>query len=308
MATPRRRVADVLLWSLLVLALLGTFGCGASLKNTWQQDAAFELFGRCGSAAGGVQLGNVAPDGSFTWVGDSGSVRQVSECVARVRRTPEWQARLREIQAHHATERISEVQKRGSASATAPSTSSRTSTIEGAVNAPEWRIGDEWEYRSQSPSSLSTFVWRMDRTEQFDGTQYYIIRAGSRELYYRAADFALTQETIDGRIVRKIDSGRWHWVSFPLVVGKAWDTDYVESRPVDRQTENIQRRCLVEGTESVTVPAGTFATLRIACFNRRNDAKVFTVWYAPEVRQIVRDVSQQTGGTRTRELIHFTLK
>jgi hypothetical protein len=62
--------------------------------------------------------------------------------------------------------------------------------------------------------------------------------------------------------------------------------------------------CRVEAREDVTVPAGTFATYRIACTSRRGLDVV--QWYAPEPGLIVRQVQKRTaanpfGGAGSRE-------
>ena len=75
-----------------------------------------------------------------------------------------------------------------------------------------------------------------------------------------------------------------------------------------RQTEDIERKCTVEAEERVTVPAGTFPTFRIICHNSRNNALVMTVWYAPEVRHIVREESALATGRQFRELIAYKLR
>jgi hypothetical protein len=81
----------------------------------------------------------------------------------------------------------------------------------------------------------------------------------------------------------------WRWVAFPLAPGKSWDMKFHESRPADRQTEEIERRCVAEAEEAVTVPAGTFPTVRVRCTNARNDAWLVTIWYSPQVTHLVRE-------------------
>jgi hypothetical protein len=95
----------------------------------------------------------------------------------------------------------------------------------------------------------------------------------------------------------------WRWVAFPLAPGKSWDMKFHESRPADRQTEEIERRCVAEAEEAVTVPAGTFPTVRVRCTNARNDAWLVTIWYSPQVTYLVREDAVVTGGKRVRELL-----
>jgi len=118
---------------------------------------------------------------------------------------------------------------------------------------------------------------------------HYVITAGTREIFYRVADFGFTKEALEGKIVRQISPSTWRPVAFPLSVGLSWDMKYLETRPTEQQTENVERRCVAEGEEALTVPAGTFATIRIVCKNMRNNSWVTTVWYSPEVNHMVKD-------------------
>jgi len=83
---------------------------------------------------------------------------------------------------------------------------------------------------------------------------------------------------------------------------------YHETRPADRQTESIERSCTAEAEEVVTVPAGTFSTVRVSCKNTRNGAWILTVWYSPQVTHLVREESSVTGGKRLRALISYRLR
>lgn len=86
---------------------------------------------------------------------------------------------------------------------------------------------------------------------------------------------------------------RYHW---PLWLGKRWSCEFVDRSP---GAEPITMRAdyLVEGLDHVTVPAGTFAALRVVRTVRRvGEASEYltraqVTWYAPaigcEVRQLV---------------------
>ncbi len=177
------------------------------------------------------------------------------------------------------------------------------------IRKPQWKVGNEWAYRYESPSGTGTFVWRLDRIENLANWSHYVITTGTREIFYREADHGFTKETLDGKTIRAISPSAWRWVAFPLSVGVSWDMKYVETRPTEQQTENIERRCVAEGEETLTVPAGTFATIRIVCNNTRNNAWVATVWYSPEVNHMVRDeYVVRAGGRAKRELLMFRLK
>jgi hypothetical protein len=124
----------------------------------------------------------------------------------------------------------------------------------------------------------------LDRIENLANEPHYVIRVGSREIFYRVADRGFTKEILDGRTIREVSpSASWKSVAFPLRVGLSWGMQYSETRPTEQQTDNIERRCIAEKEETLTVPAGTFATIRIDCWNSRTGAWVGTVWYSPEV-------------------------
>ena len=109
-------------------------------------------------------------------------------------------------------------------------------------------------------------------------------------------------------MIRASRPSQWRWVEFPLTVGKSWEMKWTDERPQDRQTESIERRCIAESPETVTVPAGTFETIRVACYNMRDGAKVLTFWYAPAVRQFVRGQFPSASGLELREMIGHKLR
>jgi hypothetical protein len=194
--------------------------------------------------------------------------------------------------------------------ATVLSTSQVRTAITGPIVKPEWKIGSEWAYLYESPSESRTFVWRLDRIEDLANEPHYVIRAGSREIFYRVADRGFTKETLNGRTVREVSpSAAWKSVTFPLRVGLLWDMKYSETRPTEQGTNNIERRCRAEKEESVTVPAGTFATIRIDCWDSRTGAWASTAWYSPEVSHMVKEeFALRAGGRESRELLMFRLK
>jgi len=179
----------------------------------------------------------------------------------------------------------------------------------GPVAQPVWKAGDEWAYRYDGASGSGTFVWRVDRTENLAGVPHYVITAGTREIFYRVDDLGFTQETLGGKISREISPSTWRVVAFPLRVGQSWTMKYLERRPIEQETESVERRCAAEAQEDVTVPAGTFAAIRIVCTNMQSNAWVLTLWYSPVVHHMVRDeYPVRTGGRASRELLGFRLQ
>lgn len=135
-------------------------------------------------------------------------------------------------------------------------------TLAHTLGAPVWKRGYEWSYRQESPTGKSTYVWAVDRDEVSDGIECYVIKSGSREIFYRKSDLAFVRETVGGALTRRVTPPAAAYV-WPLVVGKTWEQSYHEERPRDRQSEEIERTVSVDAEETVTVAAGTFQTFRI---------------------------------------------
>jgi hypothetical protein len=173
--------------------------------------------------------------------------------------------------------------------------------------APVWGVGDEWQYAYKSPSGSGTFVWSVNRIESVDDTPHYVIKLGAREIFYRVSDLASTLERVDGVVVIRNKPAQLLYV-WPLVVGKTWEQGYVREQPVDRQTENRDRRYTVDGEETITVPAGTFRALKVVWRNKSTNALVYEMWFAPDVKQWIKDRDILSNGIRERELLAFKLK
>ena len=166
-----------------------------------------------------------------------------------------------------------------------------------------------WAYRYDGSSGSGTFAWRVERVENLSGVPHYVVTAGPREIFYRVDDLGFTLEAPGGKISREISPSAWRVVAFPLRVGQSWSMKYVEKRPIEQETESVERRCAAEGRDTVTVPAGTFATIRIVCTNALTNAWVLTLWYAPFVHHMVKDeYPLKTGGRSSRELVSFSLR
>ena len=63
----------------------------------------------------------------------------------------------------------------------------------------------------------------------------------------------------------------------------------------------------MEGEETLTVPAGTFRTLKIVYRNASSGAVSWQQWYAPDVRMWIRTHEPaRDDGERTVELVSYT--
>jgi len=85
--------------------------------------------------------------------------------------------------------------------------------------------------------------------------------------------------------------------SWPLWVGKQWrasPTAY--DRVKGRSWSPIEDFWKVEAYEDVTVPAGTYKAFRLRSTPGKNSRANHTIWYAPEIKLIVKEVAERTWG------------
>lgn len=267
----------------VVLAIVGV-GCETG-RMTLAQELAWDRWKMCDNISG-VTLKEVRTDGQI-WVYYTSNLTAWQECDRKAAA-----AQGRTAAAPPPASQVIPARAVGS----------------GPIVLPTWKVGSEWAYRYETPAGTGTFVWSLDRIETYDGQPHYVIKTGTREIFYRVTDLAFSLETVNKEAVRRVMPSDWRWVAFPLEPGKSWDMKFHESRPADRQTEEIERRCVAEAEETVTVPAGTFPTVRVRCTNARNDAWLVTIWYSPQVTHLVREETAVTGGKRIRELVNYRLR
>jgi len=177
-------------------------------------------------------------------------------------------------------------------------------TAETAV--PQWQLADEWQFRWESLQGKGTFVSVIQREEMVDGVAYYVEVAGQREIYVRKTDLAEAMEKVQGAIESRNVPPRLV-AMWPLTLGKQWTQTYIFERPRLRDTVEVTQRCQVEAMETLTVPAGTFRTSKIGCYNQRTGALVYESWYAPAVKYWIRQRIHGPVGILERELLAFKL-
>ena len=260
-------------------------GC-ASFQNTLAQDQTWAAYAVCrGSVSTNIRIQRVDADGRWWWQSPDApyGYAELSACMRD--EAARWKA--------SSSSRVPFV--------ASPQPAAAMST------SPVWRPGDEWAYRYESPSGNGTFVWSMDREEAIDGVPHYVIKTGTREIFYRKSDLASTRETVDGVLVTKHTPSRLHYV-FPMYVGQTWEQTTVEERPVARQTIERVDAVTVEAEETITVPAGAFKTFKTVYRNKKTGATRYEAWYSPELRHVVKLRENLESGLRVRELIAFKLR
>ncbi len=263
-------------------------GCAG---NTLQQDMTYTAWANCqadGRIASQAQLTRVEPDGRYWMFGLAGSFGfgEAQKCM---------------------NEQFAKMRQAPPAISTKPASTPAGAVATAGIVKPDWKVGDEWAYRQESPSGSITFFWSVDGIESIDGVEHYVVKSGTRQTYFRRADGGITMQKVSGDVVNRY-TPPWIPIAWPLTVGRTWESRFTEERVQDRQTSEITRSCEALAEETITVPAGTFSAIRIVCRNQRTGGMVYEQWYAPVIKQLVREVWQQQGGARTRELIAYKLK
>jgi hypothetical protein len=264
------------------LALLA--GC-ATTQNTLAQNLAWERVRSCAHFAS-VDVERVEPDGRV-WVSYrvTGEYRLWTDCM------------------------IEAARKQGRGTGSVPSIVTSTAPVTGPsdvfpASAPVWKPGFEWAYRYDSPSGSGTYVWAVDREELVGGARHWVVKTGTRNLFYRAEDLATSHETVEGVVVVKYDPPRLHF-KWPLTPGLTWDQASRTERPQDRTTADRHHVWTVESQEPVTVPAGVFQCVKIVERNKRTGTVVNELWYSPAVTNWVKLREVLSNGERHRELIAY---
>jgi hypothetical protein len=101
-------------------------------------------------------------------------------------------------------------------------------------------------------------------------------------------------------------------LAFPLVVGKKWEHTNTSTHPTcGNNTADLKSE--VVGWEDVTVPAGTFRTIRIdsqGYWSSRcgRDRLAYKFWYSPDVRWLVKSEATTYAGGKLYDQQIRTLK
>jgi hypothetical protein len=273
--------------SIIVGALLSLAAC-AHTGNTPAQDRTYAAWEKC-RARGldwNVQLVRVEPDG-----------------YAHFRMTQAGMAGWQEAQ-KCVTEELARTRLSPAINVSAASRSAASPELV-ALESPVWMKGDEWRFSFEEPTRRGTFTWRVDREETLEGVVCYVIKSGTREIFYRKSDLASHQETVNGVVVARNTPPRLNFV-WPLTVGTTWEQTYRFERPVDGQDYDRVSVGTVDGEEEITVPAGTFRTLKIIYRAKRNGTPSWEQWYAAEARMWARTRERREEGIYIRELMEFS--
>ena len=258
---------------------------------TPSQELTWDAFKACQKEGAAANLDRVMPDGNWALSGRGGDVHKLSACMQEYWRKAARENRLPVRAA------VLEV--------TAAPARANALVVEAP---PAWTAGDLWRFASQGPGSRrGAYNWRMQREDTVDGVPYYVMKRGLREVFHRKSDLAVSHEMVSDKLVVRNTPPRVDFV-WPLAVGAHWDQTYRHDRPEDNQGFNHVYEGRVEAEETITVPAGTFKTLRIAYRNEPKTKVAWELWYAPQARFWIRRREQVDEGERVTELQSYELR
>ena len=177
---------------------------------------------------------------------------------------------------------------------------------------PDIRPGDRWVFvtRTQEEAErgdaglvMANHVTEIGPNGELHVEVQRINKADSpvlKNIYSNQFDL-LSREVVPGEAVQY--SPAFPQFEFPMTVGNTWKEQVTQSQPEWELHAQVGVSVTVEAEETVTVPAGTFRTLRLQGHYTASQATVMThYWYAPAAGRSVKGVEDTLAinGTRTR--------
>ena len=184
------------------------------------------------------------------------------------------------------------------------------------VDAPFLRPGSSWSYKvvDSSLPQPTTLTLTFDREDAYKGKGVLSFSAGPETILYDR-DLNFVAVANGGRVLREA-SPSLRSFDFPFYVGKQWRAvftfqDYVRTL----SWTPVEMFWTVKEYDAVKVPAGEFrAFLLVSEASTNWGVRREEIWYAPEVRQIVKLKRERTAahylgkGQESWELIQYSLK
>ncbi|PWU23918.1 MAG: hypothetical protein C5B48_07765 [Candidatus Rokuibacteriota bacterium] len=172
--------------------------------------------------------------------------------------------------------------------------------------------GAKWVIRTSTANgSIRVITYTVLEGGSYADRPVYRVTDGIDTLVYDKATANFVARVRNGH-ERVIDTPHAGTFSWPLEVGKKWRaTRRLEDRVLGRSWDPVESNWEVEAFEDVTVPAGTFKAFRLRRTPGTNDATRDTLWYAPDLKLVVREVEErlrghyQGPGTSTNELVEY---
>lgn len=167
----------------------------------------------------------------------------------------------------------------------------------GSADAPEIRIGDRWVLRSDDLNNPKWSNVTERRVLQASSSELVVTSRNMQSNYTRTLVFSPSWNLIQSRE----PDGRGYdyapplkYFDFPLYPGKKWESEIQESPAGGQPVRTHHLSAVVEGWEDVTVPAGTFRSLKVVLRVKAIEGGVVTrdsedvSWYASNAKRSVK--------------------
>jgi len=179
--------------------------------------------------------------------------------------------------------------------ATTPVTGPPTGSATFDVSIPLTKTQAVMRITDHQKISTREETWTVTEAPSYKGRAVFGISNGvDLQLFDKTTrNWIATLRNGEERSSARPDGGEFLW---PLWVGKSWTATFgFYNHEAGRNWSSVQNRWKVTAYEDITVPAGTFKTLRIESSPGINSAAKRTVWYSPEHGLIVKRIYERTN-------------
>ena len=174
--------------------------------------------------------------------------------------------------------------------------------------------GSEWSYVRHDSGSygsgISHVYWKSLPMQNYQGRPHYVYEGPEATLLLepRSGSYAVQMKNAKPEVSWDPALNFHHW---PVWVNESWTTPYKITNHATNQTTEMRASYVVEDTQTVNVPAGTFKTFRI---RYTSPALAGHIWWSPDLgitvkSRFVRVASDPAGeGVRESDLLRQSLK
>jgi hypothetical protein len=171
-----------------------------------------------------------------------------------------------------------------------------------ATPVPTYQIGDRWTYQAQDGFRVKTQWIETQEVMGVDqsGITVRITQKGDGIANVRTEEWSAPGQVRVGALydheTRHFDAPLQRF-DFPLTSGEKWNQWVRNSNETMKTHGTINRYVRVGGWEKVSTPAGTFDAIKLRVVMHLDDGEFwrgpttssYSVWYAPAVRNVVRE-------------------
>ena len=166
------------------------------------------------------------------------------------------------------------------------------------VDKPRLAVGDRWTFKTIDLSKNEDTQSDEYRVTSMSGDNVELTRTTlASATANNVGKSAVATASAANWTFAKVVEGQYMAFAFPLGAGKTWEYEYKYTPGDGEPTATWSAKAKVEGWEEVRVPAGAFKALKVVHEGRWSrpyggysisGTSIITLWYAPEVKGIVK--------------------